>query len=112
MKKNIFYSILFLFFLFIFSIFYIGLDKPNFYTPKEIKNENLEAFSSKELFSNEQFSSNNLIENNKFTLINIWSSWCVPCRLEHSVLMDLSEKTDLNIVGLNYKDKKIMLLNF
>ena len=112
MKKNIFYSILFLFFLFIFSTFYIGLDKPNFYTPKEIKNENLEAFSSKELFSNEQFQSNDLIKVNKFTIVNIWASWCIPCKQEHSLLMDLKNKTNINIIGLNYKDKKNNAKNF
>ena len=64
MKKNIFYSVLFLFFLFIFFTFFIGLDKPNLYTPKELKNKNLAEFSSKELFSNEQFKSNDIIQNN------------------------------------------------
>ena len=112
MKKNIFYLSILLFFTFIFTIFYIGLDKPNFYTPKEIKNKSLEEFTSTDLFSNEQFNSNDIIENNKFTLVNIWSSWCVPCRQEHSVLMNLSKKTDLNIVGLNYKDKKNNAIKF
>ena len=112
MKKNIFYLILLLFFMFIFTVFYKGLDKPNFYTPKEVNNKNNEEFTSFELFSNEQFNSKDIIEDNKFTLVNIWSSWCAPCRLEHSILMDLSEKKNLNIVGLNYKDKKIMQLNF
>ncbi len=112
MKKNIFYSVLFLFFLFIFFTFFIGLDKPNLYTPKELKNKNLAEFSSKELFSNEQFKSNDIIQNNKFTILNIWSSWCVPCKKEHSLLMDLKEKTNINIIGLNYKDKKNNAINF
>ena len=112
MKKNIFYSILFLFFLFIFSIFYKGLDNSNIYTTEKIKNENLSAFISKELFSNEQFDSNDIIKVNKFTIINIWSSWCIPCKQEHSVLMDLKEKTNINIIGLNYKDKKNNAKNF
>ena len=112
MKKNIFYSILFLFFLFIFSIFYKGLDNSNIYTTEKIKNENLSAFISKELFSNEQFDSNDIIKVNKFTIINIWSSWCIPCKQEHSVLMDLKEKTNINIIGLNYKDKKNNAINF
>ena len=112
MKKNIFYLSVLLFFTFIFTIFYIGLDKPNFYKPKEVKNKNLEVFISTELFSNKQFNSKDIIENNNFTLINIWSSWCVPCRLEHSVLMDLSGKTNLNIIGLNYKDKKNNAIKF
>ena len=112
MKKNIFYLILLLFFIFIFTIFYVGLDKPNFYKPNEVKNKNLEEFISTELFSNEQINSKDIIENNNFTLINIWSSWCAPCRSEHAILMNLSKKTDLNIVGLNYKDKKNNAIKF
>ena len=90
----------------------MGLDKPNFYKPEEVKNKNLEEFTSTELFSNKQFNSKDIIEKNNFTLINIWSSWCVPCRSEHTMLMNLSKKTDLNIVGLNYKDKKNNAIKF
>ena len=90
----------------------MGLDKPNFYKPKEVKNKNLQEFISKELFSDKQFSSKDIIENKNFTLINIWSSWCVPCRSEHTLLMKLSKKTELNIVGLNYKDKKNNAIKF
>ncbi len=60
MKKKIYYSILFLFFIFIFSVFYLGLDKPNSYTPNEYSNKNLETFTSKELFLNDEFNSNDL----------------------------------------------------
>ena len=112
MKKNIFYLILLLFFTFIFTVFYKGLDKPNFYTPKEVNNKNFEEFTSFELFSNKQFDSKDIIEDNKFTLVNIWSSWCVPCRKEHPVLMNLSKKSNLNIIGLNYKDKKNNAIKF
>ena len=112
MKKNIFYLSILLFFAFIFTIFYIGLDKPNFYKPEEVKNKSLEDFTSTELFSNKQFNSKDIIEKNNFTLINIWSSWCTPCRSEHAILMTLSEKTDLNIIGLNYKDKKNNAVKF
>ena len=90
----------------------MGLDKPNFYTPKEVKNKILEEFTSNDLFSNKEYNSQDFIENNKFTLINIWSSWCVPCRSEHYELMDLNKKTNLNIVGLNYKDKKNNAIKF
>jgi len=112
MKKNIFYLSIVLFFTFIFIIFYIGLDKPNFYKPKEVKNKNLQEFTSTELFSNKKFNSKDIIKNNNFTLINIWASWCVPCKSEHSMLMNLSKKTDLNIIGLNYKDKKNNAIKF
>ena len=40
----------------------------------------------------------------KVTLVNIWASWCVPCRQEHPVLMELARDERIQIVGLNYKD--------
>jgi cytochrome c biogenesis protein CcmG/thiol:disulfide interchange protein DsbE len=43
------------------------------------------------------------------TLVNVFASWCVPCRQEHPVLMALAEDKALaakgvRLVGLNYKD--------
>ncbi len=39
-------------------------------------------------------------------LLNVWASWCVSCRLEHPVLMDLARQGVVPIIGLNYKDKR------
>ena len=41
----------------------------------------------------------------KVTVINVWASWCVPCRLEHPLLMELGKRADIRLVGLNYKDE-------
>jgi cytochrome c biogenesis protein CcmG, thiol:disulfide interchange protein DsbE len=38
-------------------------------------------------------------------LVNVFASWCVPCRDEHPLLMDLSEDGRLSIVAINYKDQ-------
>ncbi len=40
------------------------------------------------------------------TLINVWASWCVSCRYEHPLLVNLAQTSDLKIYGLNYKDER------
>lgn len=42
----------------------------------------------------------------KVWLFNVWASWCVSCRQEHPVLVDLAKKATVPIVGLNYKDER------
>lgn len=39
------------------------------------------------------------------SLVNVFASWCVACRAEHPLLMDLREKGAVTIHGLNYKDQ-------
>ena len=41
----------------------------------------------------------------KVTLVNVWASWCAPCREEHPVLLTLAKDGRFDIAGLNYKDK-------
>ena len=37
-------------------------------------------------------------------VVNVWASWCVPCRAEHPVLMSLAEDDRFEMAGINYKD--------
>lgn len=37
-------------------------------------------------------------------LLNVWASWCVACRVEHPLLVELSKQNTVPIYGLNYKD--------
>ena len=37
-------------------------------------------------------------------MVNIWASWCGPCRLEHPILLELSKRTDIRLYGINNKD--------
>jgi cytochrome c biogenesis protein CcmG/thiol:disulfide interchange protein DsbE len=48
----------------------------------------------------------------KLTLVNVFASWCVPCRQEHPVLKELARDERLTIVGINYKDRNDNALRF
>ncbi len=103
MKNRIIPLIFTIFFIFVFLIFYKGLNKSILYEPKsEIKN--IPEFTATIFFENKEVTSKQIFNQNKFYLLNIWASWCVPCRKEHALLLDLSNNDQLEIIGLNYKD--------
>lgn len=105
MKKKIIFSSIVLFCIFVFFIFFKSIYKENYYTP-QILTKNLISFKSKDLFTKEIVHSDHLFKNEKFIVINIWASWCVPCLQEHKYLMNLKNNSSINLIGLNYKDKE------
>lgn len=42
----------------------------------------------------------------KVWLLNVWASWCVSCRQEHPVLVQLAKHNLVPIIGLDYKDER------
>lgn len=40
----------------------------------------------------------------KVSVVNVWASWCVPCRDEHPLLVRLAADPRIRLVGINYKD--------
>lgn len=48
----------------------------------------------------------------KVSLVNIFASWCAPCRAEHPVLVEMAKTDGLTIFGINYKDQQENALRF
>ena len=105
MKTKILPIFLIIFFLIIFVVFYKGLTNSNTYKPEMMIEKKIPLFKAKLFNSTNTIDSKEIFKTNKYYLINIWASWCVPCRDEHFFLMDLSESNNLDIIGINYKDK-------
>ncbi len=97
--------------IFVIFVFFKSLFENKNYVPKKINNK-IENILIKDFYSDNELELKKLFDNEKFIIINIWSSWCVPCREEHIYLVNLSKVKNLKIIGLNYKDKKNNAENF
>jgi cytochrome c biogenesis protein CcmG/thiol:disulfide interchange protein DsbE len=45
------------------------------------------------------------LKGGKVHVVNVWASWCVPCRDEHPLLVELAKDPRIALVGINYKDQ-------
>ena len=106
MKVSLLKIILLTSIVFIVVTFFLALNKDNKYTTKDLVGKEIGEFEIKFLLKDETFTKKNLI-GNEYYLINIWASWCFPCKIEHPLLMRLSNIDNLKLIGINYKDKKL-----
>ena len=104
MKNKLTLIILFIFLSFCFIIFYKGLNNSNTYIPKINNEKNIPVFKAKDFNTNTYIDSEKIFEKKSYYIVNIWASWCVPCRKEHPLLMELSKNKSIKLIGLNYRD--------
>ena len=82
----------------------IGLGRDPREVPSPLINKPAPAFRLVELKNpSRSFSSDEM--RGKVWLLNVWASWCVACRDEHPMLLELARRNAIPIYGLNYKDK-------
>ena len=111
-KKSIFSTIILILLIISFFIFKFALQKEKIYTPKMTDNQIFTDFKVQFLIDEKQINFNKVLTGKNFYLINIWSSWCEPCKDESEHLIDLKNNTPIMMIGINYKDKKKNALNF
>ena len=104
MKIKFSFILIFLTIIFILLIFFKSLFENENYVPEKIKI--IEKILIEEFYSGKNLNINELFGNKEYILINIWASWCIPCRQEHKHIKNISKINNLKIIGLNYKDKK------
>ncbi len=73
--------------------------------PSPLINKPVPAFELATVLDPEQrFGEDNL--RGRVSLLNVWATWCVPCRDEHPVLVGIARRGESVIYGLNYKDDR------
>ncbi len=112
MKNKLFPIFITFIFVIVFVIFYKGLKETNIYTPETKTNYEVPSLLVELFDTNEIVDTFEIFNSDKFYLLNIWASWCVPCKQEHPILMELKKNDNLNLIGINYKDTKKNANNF
>jgi cytochrome c biogenesis protein CcmG/thiol:disulfide interchange protein DsbE len=112
MKNKLLPTTITFIFIIIFIVFFKGLKDTNIYTPETKINNEVPSLSVNLFDTNNTVNTIEIFKSDKFYLLNIWSSWCVPCREEHPILMELKNNNRLKVIGMNYKDNKDNAKNF
>ncbi|MEM7196479.1 MAG: DsbE family thiol:disulfide interchange protein [Pseudomonadota bacterium] len=92
-------------FVIVSGFLWLGLDLKPREIPSVLVDKPAPEFSTKRLLTDNQITSTDLI--GKPWVLNVWASWCVACRQEHPLFNDLAKRSEITILGLNYKDKPV-----
>jgi cytochrome c biogenesis protein CcmG/thiol:disulfide interchange protein DsbE len=83
----------------------IGLNRDPHEVPSPLINKPAPTFEISQLAeANKVFSPANM--RGQVWILNVWASWCVACREEHPVLVELAKSQVAPVIGLDYKDKR------
>ena len=93
-----------------FSFFGLGL-KDRDKLPSALIGKPFPDFESKSLFDPvEVIVRDDLV--GRPTLVNVWATWCPTCKAEHAELVKIAETTDLQMIGINYKDDRLKAIDW
>ena len=114
MQKYFFTAPLVIFFCIIIAFFYLLIIKRDpSELPSVLIDQKVPLFETTSLLNDEPFIFEKEL-GKETILVNFFASWCIPCRLEHPYINQLSKEKNIKIIGVNYKDnsqKAIQWLN-
>ncbi len=73
--------------------------------PSPLLGKMFPSIEGKDFYTDETIKVADLLDN-KMTLVNVWASWCTTCRKEHQMIMNIAKNTDLQLIGIDYKDTR------
>ena len=112
MVRKFLFALPFLVFIPLVAWFIFGLSRDASILPSALINKEVPRTVLPSLFEGEKGLSPDIYKDKKVTLVNIWASWCVPCRIEHPFLEILSQEKDTQLIGFNWKDSEENALDF
>lgn len=91
--------------------FSLGLDRDKQTLPSPLIGKPAPVFELPEVEDPSKMLSNADFAGRPYVL-NVWGTWCVACRQEHSALMEISRRNEVPIIGLNWKDDRQLAIQW
>ena len=104
MRKYLSITPLIIFFCVVVVFFYFLIIKRDpSYLPSVLINQKAPVFEATSLFKNKPFVYEEEF-GHKIVIVNFFATWCIPCRMEHPYINQLSKEKGVKVIGINYKD--------
>jgi len=102
--KTVRWSIPLVIFIVLVAFLWVGLGRDPREVPSPLIGKPAPAFRLEQLHETGKTLSNEDLKG-KVWMLNVWASWCVSCRVEHPLLVQLAKAKVVPVYGLDYKDK-------
>ena len=95
-----------IFFLIVLIFFYLLISKNDpSKLPSVLLNKEAPKFEAYSLVNKKKFLFDKEFSE-ELIIVNFFASWCIPCKTEHNFIKELSNKKNLKVIGINYKDNE------
>ena len=101
--KTVRWSIPLAIFVVLVAFLWVGLGRDPREVPSPLIGKPAPSFALPQIHGDKLLSTAEL--RGKVWLLNVWASWCVSCRVEHPLLLQLAQANIVPVYGLDYKDK-------